>query len=64
MDLVAGARHHLEKREIEVRKAGSTKRNVQMETLKYAVVRRLKVRSEPDVRTLTKLTAQCRFIAL
>ena len=64
MDLVAGARHHWEKREIEVRKAGSTKRKVQMETLKYAVVRRLKVRSEPDVRTLTKLTPQCRFIAL
>ena len=64
MDLVAGARHHWEKREIKVRKAGSTKRKVQMETLKCAVVRRPKVRSEPDVRTLTKLTPQCRFVAL
>ena len=52
------------RREIKVLKAGSSKKKVSMETLKYAVVRRLKVRSEPDVRTLTKLTPQCRFIAL
>ena len=47
-----------------MRKPGSGKRKVEMETLKYAVVRGPKVRSVPDVRTLTKLTPQCRFSAL
>jgi len=51
-------------REVKVRKPGSGKRKVEMETLKYAVVRGPKVRSVSDVRTLTKLTPQCRFSAL